>query len=95
MQISTQLGKIDNGGGAFTVNGNPADAADVLAALADLDAADREMIHSELDAVITVMKLRKLPLQYIPKGEGPAPTLDFKIPGNHGQSWSLGAKWNR
>lgn len=95
MNISRQVRIIEGGGGVFNVNGEPSNAAELGLALAGLDASDQSMLQSELQDIIDQMKWRSIPLQYWPKGEGPAPTVDLRVPGNHGQQWSLGAKWDR
>ncbi len=95
MNVPKQFEVIAGGGGAYKLNGATTDAASILTALSSLDAFDTAMLGKELQDVIDQMKWRLLPFQYIPKGQGLAPTLDLRIPGNHGQSWSLGATWDR
>ena len=98
--INTQLGILNGGGGAFTWNGQGEDLAGMLGQLATcgLDAGDLAMIQRELQDIINQIKWRHLPFQYIPTGEGSAPTVHFCVPGGsavHPQRWTLGTNWDR
>ena len=98
MDTTVILNNLNKGGAAFKTNGKDAEVADVLAFLktADppLDASDMAMIDAELQAALDEMRYRNLPNQAKPEDPGLHPTLDIRIPGNHGQAWSIGSTWN-
>jgi hypothetical protein len=95
--MSDVFDDIEEGGGAFTLNGKPMDASDLKTALSNepLDANDMKMIEAELQAALDEMRYRSAPLQAKPENGGNAPTLNFRIPGGHGQGWTIGSKWDR
>lgn len=89
------IGEMEGDGASFKLNGQPADASDLMVALNGLDQSDLESLNSLLQSIQQEMGFRRLPFQYIPSGEGYAPTVDLLIPGRRGRPWDAGATWNR
>lgn len=86
---------MESHGGAFKVNGQESGIEGVLAGLSCID--DRyviEMLIFLLQCAIDIMRARQLPNQYIPKGMGDAPWLDFDINCDSGNA-TIGSKWSR
>ena len=66
-------------GAAFRFNGQDADWARLETELANLELAEQERQHvrDSLNAAFSQMGVRALETQYIPQGEGRAPTINL------------------
>lgn len=91
-KLRERLENIENHGGSFALSGGDQGSEGVLGGLSCLD--DISGLLEDLDNAIQLMKFRQLPNQYIPRDEGDAPRLDFKVDCSKG-SCPVGSRWNR